>query len=56
MDLGFLMSRQLVLEFSTFGFRGPAYRILESKTNPIMNVRIQKKLDSPPTSLAFQGF
>jgi hypothetical protein len=35
--------------------RGPAYRILEKQNHLMIDVRIQKKLDSSATSFAFQG-
>jgi hypothetical protein len=38
----------------TFGFRGPAYRILEKQNQRMINVRIQKKLDHLQAVLLFK--
>jgi hypothetical protein len=47
---------QVVWESGAFSFRGPAYRILEKQNHLMINVRIQKKLDSSANTFAFQGF
>jgi hypothetical protein len=56
LDFDSCLHLQVVWESHTFRFRGPAYRILEKQNHLMINVRIQKKLDSSATGFAFQGF
>jgi hypothetical protein len=55
-NTGNAMPVQEQLRSGAFEFQGPAYRILGKQNHLMIDVRIEKKLDSFAISFAFQGF